>query len=463
MKTIPSMQNVNALDLHAMVLRDRKDEIRLFCSENHPAGVADVLSRVPPDEIWKVLQCCDADDRAEIFSQLSEDVQIAVMSQLNRSAAAELFTNMPPDERADLFLLLPEERRSLILPALAQAEREDIRKLASYEEGTVGAVMTSDYAVLKAGDSVAKAIEDLRVAAPDRETIYYAYVVDANRHLVGFVSLRELILALPKKRVDDIMNTEAIAARVDEDQEVAARRLQKYDLIALPVVDQGQVLVGILTHDDAFDILEQEQQEDLERLVAISGTHEAGVYMKTSVWRHFTNRVLWVVVLAAVGLLSGQIVQHFGRLLVLYPMLTIFMPMLAATGGNTGSQSITLVIRALALGEIRTKDIGRVLSKEALISVMLGLVLGFVVALRVILFPGHLPDGVGALKMGSVVALALLLQVVTSTLLGAVLPIVVSRFKVDPAVVASPALTTLVDVTGLLIYFTCASAILGVA
>jgi len=453
---------LNALDLHAMILKHRVDEIRGFCTDVHPAGVADVLQRLASAEIWDVLQTVDAALRAEIFSHLAEDAQDKLMLHLDRKAAAQLLTDMPPDDRADLFRRLPEDQRTGILPAMAQAEREDIRRLASYEEGTVGSVITSDYAVLEAGITVTEAIDRLRLAAPDTETIYVAYVVDSHRRLIGFVSLRELILALPHRRVDDIMHTDAAFARLDEDQETAARRLQKYDLIALPVVDANDVLVGILTHDDAFDILVEEQQEDLEKLVAIGGTHEPGVYMKTSPWRHFLNRVLWVVGLAGVGLLSGQVVQHYEELLLLYPMLAMFLPLLVDAGGNTGSQSATLVIRALALGEVRPGDVWRVILNEGMVAAMLGLVLGSVAWLRIVVFPGNLPDGIGAMRVGCAVALALTLQVVSATLLGAMLPLLAHRCKLDPAVVASPALTTAVDVTGLLIYFSCASVILGI-
>jgi magnesium transporter len=453
---------LNALDLHAMILKRRDGEIRQFCTDVHPAGVAEILQRLPPAEIWDILQIVDSEARAEIFSHLDEQTQVSLILKLDRSAAAKLMTDMSPDDRADLFKHLPEDQRSGILPAMAQAEREDIRRLAAYKEGTVGAVMTSDYAVLGAGITVTEAIGQLRVAAPDRETIYYAYIVDSNRRLVGFVSLRELILAAPQRRVDDIMHTDAVFARVEEDQEAAARRLQKYDLIALPVVDAQDALVGILTHDDAFDILVQEQQEDLEKLVAISGSHEAGIYMKTPPTRHFRNRVLWVLGLAAIGLVSGQIVQHFEELLLLYPMLAMFLPLLADAGGNAGSQTTTLVIRALALGEVQPRDAWRVVSKEAMVSAMLGVVLGSVIFMRIWLLPGTLPEGISALRIASAVALALGLQVVTSNLLGALLPLIAARFKIDPAVVASPALTTTVDITGLLIYFSCASLLLGI-
>ncbi|MFU8780647.1 MAG: magnesium transporter [Kiritimatiellia bacterium] len=438
---------------------------RRLCASAHPAGIAEVLRGLnDPHEVWDLLQHAPVEPRAEIFSHLPEDTQLEIMEALPRLAIAGLMTEMSPDDRADLFKQLPESVQEAILPSMAQAEREDIRRLASYEEGTVGAVMTSDYATLEPVFTVKQAIEHLRQAAPDRETIYNAYVVDKERKLVGFVTLKNLILAQPNELISSIMQCDYIYASVDEDQETAARRLQKYDLIAMPVVDQNETLVGIITHDDAFDVLVQEQQEDLEKLFAIGGSHEAGIYLRKSPWEHFRGRVLWVIGLAGLGLVSGQIVKNATEFLVAIPILTVFMPMLAATGGNTGSQSTTLVIRALAMQEIRPKDILRVLWKELRVGLLLSAILGLTAYSRVMLQSagrGLPADGPSLLLIGAAIALALGLQVVSSTLLGAFLPIVAARLKVDPAVVASPSLTTIVDITGLLIYFGVAGAMLG--
>ena len=364
----------------------------------------------------------------------------------------------------DLLKRIPEDRREAILPALAQAEREDIRRLSSYEEGTAGAVMTSDYAVLTPDLTAAEAIDKLRKEAPNKETVYYAYVVDQDRRLVGFVSLKDLILARSWDRIESFMHQEVIFANALDDQEDAARTIQKYDLLALPVVNGNDVLVGIITHDDALDIITQEHTEDLEKFMAIAGSHEDAVYLKTSAWGHFKNRAVWVVALALLGLVSGFIVQSFEGLLLQFAILAVFMPMLADTGGNTGSQSATLVIRALALKEVSYRDVFRILAKEAQVAIMLGLILGLVAFGRVVLFGGgsSVPDGFSLPKIGVAVAVALSLQVFTATLIGALLPLTAARLKLDPAVVASPALTTVVDITGLLIFFTTAKLLLGI-
>jgi magnesium transporter len=252
------------------------------------------------------------------------------------------------------------------------------------------------------------------------------------------------------------MYSDFIFARVDDDQEDAARKIQKYDLLALPVVDEQDALVGIITQDDAIDIITQEHTEDMEKFMAIAGTHEDAVYMKTTVWGHFRNRYPWVIALAILGLVSGFIVQHFEGLLMEFTILAMFMPMLADAGGNTGSQSATLVVRALALREVSPKDVFRILAREFRVALLLAVLLGIMAFGRVFLFGGgsSISDSSSMVRIAFAISLALGLQVITSTMIGALLPLGAARMKWDPAVVASPALTTIVDITGLLIYFT---------
>ncbi len=434
-----------------------------FCRSAHPVTVAELVAALEPAEAWQVLREADPELRAEIFSNLDDEHQVDVVGGLRRGELALLLTEMAPDDRADLFRRLPAERREAVLPSLAQAEREDVRRLAGYAEGTAGAVMTSDYATLRPELTATQAIDHLRDVAPDRETIYLAYVVDERRRLLGYVSLKDLILARRDTAVADIMGRDPVTARADEDQEEAARRIQKYDLLALPVVDADDALVGIITHDDALDVIQQEHTEDLEKFMAIGGSHEAGVYLSTSAWIHFRNRAGWIVGLAALGLVSGLIIHRYELTLTHLLVLALYMPMVADTGGNTGSQSATVVVRALALREIAPRDALRVLSVELRVSVMLAVLLGALSWAKVMfLSQGDvLPAGFALPKVGLAIALALGMQVVTATLIGALLPLGAAKLRLDPAVVASPALTTVVDITGLLIYFTTARVLLG--
>jgi len=451
-------------ELRELLKSDDLDTLRRFCRQAHPESVAELLSGLETPEIWRVLHCLDVPLRAEIFSHFDLERQVELVTGENRREMARLLEEMSPDDRADLVQRLEPQIRDEILPLVARAEREDIRKLVAYEQGSAGAVMSTDYAALRPEVTISQAIEQLRLQAPDKETIYYVYVVDENRRLIGFVSLKDLILARPNQTVADVMHTDVISVTVDEDQEQVARKIEKYDLIAIPVVNGNGVLVGIVTHDDAMDIIRQEQTEDIEKFMAIGGRHEVGEYLRTSALAHFRRRVVWIMILAGLGLVSGMVVQHFESTLMSLLILAAYMPMLADTGGNTGSQSATLVVRALALGEIGPRDVLRVISKEFFVALLLGLVLAVLTFGKVFFFSQgvQLPHGVTLAKIAVAIAMALGLQVISATLIGALLPLGAARLKLDPAVVASPALTTVVDITGLLIYFTTAKLLLGI-
>lgn len=451
------------IEIRDCLARNDVDALRKLCEEEHPALIAEYLADFEPTEMWAFLALLDRDTCAEIFSHLHPDTQIELAENLTKEQLASLVTEMPPDDRVDLLKQLPEEQVNAIMPAIDPEERADIRRLSGYAENTAGAIMTSDFITLPAEATAEQCIDKLRREASDKETIYYAYVLDAHEKLIGFVSLRDLILAHPAARVTLFMHHDPISVQVTEDQEVAARMVQKYDLIALPVVDEQERLVGMITHDDAFDVISQEQTEDLEKLMGITGEHENAAYMRTSPWQHFRKRVGWVIALAALGLVAGFIVEKFGEVIATVAILVTFMPMLADTGGNTGSQSATLVVRGLAIGEIRPRDIMRVLFKELLVALPLGLVLGVLAFGRVVLFTETGADlgGNSMTIVGLAIALALALQVVSATLFGAILPMAAAGLKLDPALVASPALTTVVDITGLLIFFTTVKIMLG--
>lgn len=437
---------------------------RGICEAEHPAVVAEWLSALKPSEIWQIIRHVSPELQAEIVCHLDEDVQTDFVLGLDRKDAAFLLTGMSSDDRADLFRRLDENQRETLYPALAKAEREDIRRLTAYPEGTAGAAMSSDYVALRKNMTAGQAIDQIRLEAPKKETVYYAYVVDESRKLIGFVSLKDLIMARPNAVIEDFMHKEVIFAHAGDDQEDAARKIQKYDLIALPVINGGDALVGIITHDDAIDIITQEQQEDMEKLMAIRGSHQAGAYLKTSSWIHFKNRAFWIVGLAALGLVSGLIIHGFESSLMNLIILALYMPMVADTGGNTGSQSATVVVRALALGEIRPGDALKVLFKELKISILLALILA-VLSFGKVMFLSQgadIPAGFSLTNIGMAIALALGMQVVTATMIGAILPLGAAKMKWDPAVVASPALTTIVDITGLLIYFGTAKLLLGI-
>ena len=374
-----------APDLREFVAERDEAGLRDFFHGHHPADAAELLDDLAPDEVIFVVQLLDGRERAAIFDYLDEDLRDAVAERMNDHDLAALVTYMSHDERAQLMSRLPVERSDRIYPLLARAEREDIRRLQSYEPGTTGSVMTSDYATVPADDTAAGAIDRLRHEAPDRETIYYCYVVDEQRHLKGFVSLKNLILAPAQRRVVDVMQHDCVFAVVDDDAEATARKLGEYDLIAMPVVDHEHRLVGIVTHDDVLDVIVEEATEDVHRLGGV-GPLEDG-YLHTPFGVLWLNRALWLSILFVAGFLTTTALAEFEDVFKKIPALVLFVPLIVSAGGNCGSQSATLITRALALGELSPRDWFRVFTHEVLMGLSLGLALGAVGFLRALLTP----------------------------------------------------------------------------
>lgn len=453
-----------AFELLELIDSSNLAKLREVVDTVHPAETADFVAALDDGDIWRLLSALRKQQAAEIFSHFDLERQVELADEANHQAMARMLEDLPADDRVDLVQRLDPRVAEQILPLVAKAEREDIRKLASYAEGTAGALMSSEYATLRPEMTVARALEQVRIQAPKKETIYYIYVVDERHRLIGLVSLKDLILAKPAQQIRDIMHEDVICVRVSDDQEHVAHTIEKYDLLAVPVTNGDGKLVGIVTHDDVLDVIRQEQQEDVEKLMAIGGRHQAGEYLRTPVLTHFKNRVVWVVILGILGLVSGLIVQSFEGLLLQFAILAAFMPMLADTGGNTGSQSATLVVRALAMEEVRPRDILRVILKELRVSVLLAVVLALVAFGRVLALGGGStrPEGASLTWIATAISIALGFQVISATLIGAILPLGAAKMKLDPAVVASPALTTIVDITGLLLFFGTAKLLLGV-
>jgi magnesium transporter len=426
-----------------------------------PASCADLLKNRDITFIRDVLVEIPPDRAAEIFSHFEQELQLKLSESFTSRQLTNIVTQMSHDERVDFFQALPEERQESLFRRMAQSEREDIIRLGAYEDGTAGAVMTSEYMTLPLNITAGEALAKLRKEGPEKETIYESYIVDSDRKLIGVISLKDLILAPTHSKLSDIMQTDIIFVRSSDDQEEAAQKIAKYDLLAIPVLNDSDALVGIITHDDVLDILQEEHTEDVEKLMAITAS-SGGNYLEISSWDHFKRRVSWIVGLAAMGVFSGAIIHRFESVLEQYILLAIYMPMMADTGGNTGSQSATVVIRALALQQVQLKDSLKVLFKEFKVSLLLAIILMLLAFIKVLFISDEptLPSGRTLKDIAFIVSGALGLQVITSTLIGALLPLGAAKLKVDPAIIAAPALTTVVDISGLLIYFLLAQALL---
>jgi len=305
----------------------------------------------------------------------------------------------------------------------------------------------------------------IRHDAPSKNMVIYIYVVDEAMVMKGVVTLKELVLADPNSKVSELLDEFFVAAEVNEDRESVAQKIEKYDLAAIPVLNSLQQLVGVVGHDDAIQVIRAEQTEDLEKLAGVMPSQEGEDYIQTSTFKHFQKRVVWLVGLAAMGIISGMIINEYQGILEQFIILAMYMPMMASTGGNTGTQAATVIIRALSLGHISDDEWFKIVFKEIRISTMLSVCVALLTYLKIVFlsFHGLMPDGFSMSFIGFTISLAIAVQVVCSAVIGAGLPLVVRRMGGDPAVVASPAISTIVDITGLLIYFAIASAMLGIA
>ncbi|WP_084591053.1 magnesium transporter [Desulfonatronovibrio magnus] len=431
--------------------------IRDFFMRLHPADSAQVIEFFSPEKACALIKFLDIEDQARIFNYLPANFEARMAKVLGRRDLAKIVSAMSHDERADLFNRLSPEQQEEILPALAQAEREDIRKLSSYAENTAGAVMTSDYCALQPDISASQAIDKLRREAPDKETIYQSFVIDKDRRLLGVVSLRELLVASPSVKVKDIMNAQPIFGSVNDEAEEIAETMSKYDLLAMPIINGNDKLVGIVTFDDVHDIIEEEATEDFHKMGSISGHGESitGVnFLQISPWLLIQKRLPWLIALVFVNLLSGAGIAFYEDTIQAVVALVFFLPLLIASGGNAGAQSATLMVRAIATGDVHAKDWMRLLGRE----VGIALILGGGMALAVSLIGVYR----GGPEVAIVVALTMLAVVIFGSLVGCLLPFLLTRFKMDPATASAPLITSIADVGGILIYFSIATWILNI-
>ena len=446
-------------DLRELIRAGETSALAEFLADHHPGHVAEIIEDLGDDEGDAALMLLPDRARAEVMSYVEPERQVRVVERMAPADAASLLHLMSHDDRAHLVNRLDEDRADEILRNLAQAEREDIRRLASYEPGTAGSSMTTDYATLPPGLTVREALDRLRREAPDRETIDYSYVVDPDHKLLGIVPLKRLILARPLARVEEIMQRDMISGRVDEDREAVARKVDKYDLFAIPILDASDMLVGIVTHDDAMDILRQEQTEDILAFGGVAAPAEdddEGNYWQGKVTLGVRRRIGWLLMLFLAGTVTRWVIHSFDWVDKRFVEIDFdaFIPLLIGTGGNAGSQTVGTIIRGLALGQIVPGDTLRVVAREMLTGLILGLLLGSIGFLFTWQMLGE------SKTFGLVIALAILGICVWANGIGALVPLLARRIGVDPALVSAPLISTLVDTTGLFIFYSIAIMLL---
>ncbi|HEU5061453.1 MAG TPA: magnesium transporter [Kofleriaceae bacterium] len=418
--------------------------------ELHPADLADLASALSPEQAQKLLSVLPVEYGARLLEHLDEERRSQVFAAVavqELDKAAALTDEMAADDRADLYATLGEELRSELLDAIDEEESRDIRQLLAYPEDSAGSLMTTEFVALPANVTAQQAIEIIRETAADKETIYQAYAVDKNGTLLGVFSLRDLVVSPATRTVGEIMNPNIVSVPVEDDQEEVARVIAKYDLLALPVVDRHHRIVGIITVDDAIDVVQEEATEDVHKMGAVEPLDQP--YIMTPFWTLIRARAPWLVVLFVAVLATRNVLEHYSNVdLAAAAMLMWFVPLIAASGGNSGSQSATLVIRALALGRLELAQTWRVLVRELLVGVTLGAILGVVGMLSTLAWESTRFAG-----MVFTISLSVIGVVTVGALIGSGIPLLLQRLKIDPAVASTPFITSMVDIAGLVIFF----------
>jgi magnesium transporter len=446
---MPTANPILLPELRVMLAEGDAAGLREVAEELHPATVAEFSEGLDEREIWRLLETVPVERQAEIFPYYPLSRQVELVKAADRAHLGPLIEWMAADNRDDLLRELDPELVEEILPLVAKAERHDIRMLLSCPEDSAGALMTTEYASLPAEITAGEAIARLRMQAPDSESIYYIYVLDAERHLVGFVSLRDLILAKPTALVADLMQRDVISVRMDEPQEKVVELLARFDFIAIPVVDDHNRLVGIVTHDDVLDAVREEATDDAQMIAAIAPLGEG--YLEAAITSLTWKRGVWLAILFATAALTAMVLSTWQSP---HAWLVAFIPLVIASGGNSGNQSAALVINALSTGDCHLSDWKRILRREFAMGLLLGTILaipGYLLALA------YAPTPAQAL----VIPATILSVVLIGSLVGSLLPLVFRSIGLDPALMSNPFVSAIVDIVGIVVYMGLALAVLG--
>jgi magnesium transporter len=432
-----------------------KDHVQLeqFGTALNPARTAEFMEGLTSDEAWGVLSHLEPSRAAEIFLYFEHDRQIEILSGQNAKEIAALIAELPADDRVDLLQELESDRAAELLALLPTNERREVQRLNSYAEGTAGSIMTTEVACLREHLSVREAVEELSRQAEHLETIYYLYVVDVDDRLLGVVSGRQLISALGKSnlRLSDLMATDILSVTVDEDRESVAQKVERFDLLAIPVVDSNRKLVGIITHDDVIDVVREELQEDAQMLAGVSPLRED--YLRIGLASLSWKRGMWLTILFVTAMFTAFALKNYEDSLEKYQWIVLLIPLIVSTGGNSGNQAATLVITALASGELTHRDWAKVLLREGAMGLTLG---GFLAMIGAVIGFFFAPTWTAIL----VIPLTIVLVVLFGCLAGSMLPLMFSRLGLDPALMANPFIAGIMDIMGIVIYMNVAVLVL---
>lgn len=428
-------------------------ELKVLLNEANESDVAECLDELSKEDLAVVFRLLKKDEAVDIFSYMSSDTQEKLIETLSDQEVATIVSKLYIDDAADLIDELPANLVSKVLQNASPTKRKAINEILKYPEDSAGSIMTVEYVDIKSGLTVKECFDRIRRIGLNKETVYTLYVVDADRRLIGVTTVKELLMRDYDTCINDFMEDNVITVTTNEDKEEVAKMFDKYDFLALPVVDNENRLVGIVTVDDAMDVMSEENEEDFEIMAAMTPSEDD--YLKESVITQYKNRIVWLLVLMLSSIITGKIITNYEVTFSAIPLLVSFIPMLMDTGGNCGSQASTMVIRALATDEIEPKDVFKVWWKEARIGIMCGVTLGLVNGIRIFI---QYHD----LGIAIVIACTLCLTAVLAKSLGCFLPLLAKAIHLDPAYMASPLITTITDACSLAIYFNIALMVLNI-
>jgi magnesium transporter len=436
--------------------KNRELELHKYLEDMHAADIAEVLENLEDDQQMIVFGLLSDEQATEVLEEINSEHFSDILKDLTYEKKVTLLENMSQDDIVDKLSDLSESRQKEIIAFLDYEDAADVKELLIYEDGTAGRLMTKDYVSIRKNYSVYYAIETLRSTAPDAETIYYIYVTDEIDRLVGVISLRELIISAPNRSVDSIMNENIITVNVNEDQENVARVVSKYDLLAVPVVDDNNVLLGIITIDDVLDIIEEEATEDIFKF---AGTSEDEIYESdTTLFNRVKNsvksRLPWLIITIFGGILSSRVLSNYQETITANASLALFMPLLTGIGGNVGTQSSTITVRNIATHVIEGTGILRTLIHEISVGLVVGIVCSILVGGAAIFLNGDY-------HVALIVGISMWVNMTAAATIGTIVPLVFKKIGVDPAVASAPFITTTIDVAALTIYFSLATFMLA--
>lgn len=430
-------------DLRMSLEENDREGMREFCLALHAAIVAEVLNELGGKELWQVLSTCDATHQAEIFGFLNPNRQVEIVDVADRKDLTKLLAEMAPDERVDFLGRLDEAHVEAILPLMTQAERADIRKLLAYPDGSAGSIMTTEFTALDENLTVTEAFDQLTKQAAESEAIYYIYIVDEAKRLDGIATLRQLLCAKRTAKLVDIMRRDVISVRVDDDEEFVASELARYDILAIPVVDNQNRLVGIVTHDDAIDVIKDEAAEDAQMAAAVQPLDES--YMDTPLLVLARKRGVWLVLLLCAAFGNASLLKHYEDIEKTFSWIGWFVPLVLACGGNAGSQSATLVIREIHTRTMNRREKLKLIWREARVALVLG------ACMMTVAFGGAMQ--LVTLTQSLTVSAVVCLMVLFGTVMGTMLPITFKALGMDPALMSNPLIASLSDLLGVFVFF----------